>query len=361
MALEKFTFGLIKIWEKFHLGMTGVGKLYHPRTWREKGMFWSVGLLLATAIIALLITGWLWNKEPASFNIRQAAITATGGDKNLVTGSYYTATLLKIGDVILNKRGGYLSNDVTPPGVLMDNIPNWEFGALVMERDALAALRNHFARSQSQSVEDPDLSRAEPQWNFNNNSWILPSTESEYRKGLKYLRNYINRMANPKQKNSQFFARADNLRQYLEIVSKRLGSLSQRLSASVGQLRVNTDLAGDSSATQSTATPARVQLKTSWWELDNVFYEARGSSWALLHILKAIGHDFDQVLKKKNAQISLQQIIQELEGTQGNMTSPFLLNGGGFGLFANYSLVLANYIARANTAIIDLRDLLQQG
>ncbi len=361
MAFEKFTYRLIAIWEKLRLGFIGLGKLYHPGTWREKGLFWSIGLLLATAVIALLITGWLWNKEPGIFDVRQAAIAASGGEKNLVTGSYYTGTLLKIGDVILNKRGGYLSNDISPPGVLMDNIPSWEFGALVMERDALAALRNHFARSQSQSVEDPDLSRAEPQWNFNNNSWILPSTESEYRKGLKYLRNYATRLSSPEQKNSQFFARADNLQQYLEIVSKRLGSLSQRLSASVGQVRVNTDLAGDSSATQSTATPAIRKFKTSWWKLDDIFYEARGSSWALLHILKALSYDFDQVLQKKNAKVSLQQIIQELEGTQGQMTSPVLLNGSGFGLFANYSLVLANYIARANTAIIDLRDLLQKG
>jgi len=361
MALEKFTYRLVKIWENIRLGLTRLSQLYHPRTWREKGLLWSIGLLLATGVMALGVTGWLWNKEPAAFDVQQAAIDASGGEQKLVTGSFYTATLLKIGDVILNKRGGYLSNDVTPPGVLMDNIPNWAFGALVMERDALAALRNHFARSQSQSVEDPDLSRAEPQWNFTNNSWILPSTESEYRNGLVYLRNYLARLANPEQKNSQFFARADNLQQYLEIVSKRLGSLSQRLSASVSQVRVNTDLAGDSSATQSTATPSTLNLKTSWWDLDNVFYEARGASWALLHILKALDHDFDQVLKKKNAKVSLRQIIQELEGTQGHMTSPVLLNGSGFGLFANYSLVLANYIARANTAIIDLRDLLQKG
>jgi hypothetical protein len=38
-----------------------------------------------------------------------------------------------------------------------------------------------------------------------------------------------------------------------------------------------------------------------------------------------------------------------------------VLNGDGFGLLANHSLVMASYIARANAAIIDLRNLLQQG
>ena len=38
-----------------------------------------------------------------------------------------------------------------------------------------------------------------------------------------------------------------------------------------------------------------------------------------------------------------------------------VLNGDGFGLVANHSLVMASYISRANAAIIDLRNLLQQG
>jgi hypothetical protein len=36
------------------------------------------------------------------------------------------------------------------------------------------------------------------------------------------------------------------------------------------------------------------------------------------------------------------------------------LNGRGFGLLANHSLVMASYIARANTAVINLRNVLAQ-
>jgi hypothetical protein len=38
-----------------------------------------------------------------------------------------------------------------------------------------------------------------------------------------------------------------------------------------------------------------------------------------------------------------------------------VLNGDGFGLMANHSLVMASHIARANAAIIDLRALLSEG
>ena len=71
--------------------------------------------------------------------------------------------------------------------------------------------------------------------------------------------------------------------------------------------------------------------------------------------------DFEDVLRKKNATVSFRQIIRELEATQEPLHSPMVLNVSQFGLFANHSLVMANYIARANAAIIDLRFLLQQG
>jgi hypothetical protein len=102
-------------------------------------------------------------------------------------------------------------------------------------------------------------------------------------------------------------------------------------------------------------------VKTAWSEIDDVFYESRGAAWALIHFLKAIEQDFEPVLQKKNALISLRQIIRELEGTQDELWSPMIMNGSGFGLFANHSLVMASYISRANSAVIDLRNLLEQG
>jgi hypothetical protein len=102
-------------------------------------------------------------------------------------------------------------------------------------------------------------------------------------------------------------------------------------------------------------------IKTSWLQIDDVFYEARGTSWALLHFLKAIEVDFADVLAKKNAITSVQQIIRELEMTQQPVSTPMIVNGEGFGMLANHSLVMASYISRANAAIIDLRELLSQG
>lgn len=105
----------------------------------------------------------------------------------------------------------------------------------------------------------------------------------------------------------------------------------------------------------------RERKQTPWLQIDNVFYEARGSAWAMVHLLRAIEKDYADVLNNKNAAVSLRQIIRELEATQEPLWSPVILNGGGFGILANHSLVMANYLSRANAGLIDLRRLLEQG
>ena len=328
---------------------------------RQNNLRRAGAVIGALILILLSITFW-WDSTPNDFSpVQNANHLAAERQQQIVTGYVSTATLITLVNSLLDKPGGYLSNDVMPPSIWMDNVPNWEFGVLVQIRDFSRSLRNDLSRSQSQSLEDKDLTIAEPQFNFNSESWILPSTEGEYRTGTKALESYLARLSDSEEKNAQFYARSDNLAAWLAIVEKRLGSLSQRLSASVGQVRINTDLSGENAAQQSTPSPAEMVTKTPWAQIDDVFYETRGSAWALIHLLKAVEHDFSDVLKDKNALLSLRQIIRELEATQETVWSPIISNGSGFGFLANHSLVMASYISRANAAIIDLRSLLSQG
>lgn len=320
------------------------------------------GALIGVYLVICLILGWWWDYEPEVFGVHEHA-TAHAEDRNrpMVIGYTTTATMIRMASTLLDKRGGYLSNDLFPPGVWMDNVPNWEFGVLTQLRDAARAYRSELSRSQSQSTEDQDLAGAEGRFFFDNSSWAFPQSESEYRQGIRLFERYLGRLADPKEPNAQFYARADNLRAWLANVETRLGSLSQRLSASVGKRQLNTDLAGDPDARQSTQGPAEGDYQTPWFQIDDVFFEARGQTWALLHLLKAMEHDFGDILDKKNARVSVQQIIRELEPTQQTVWSPVILNGDGLGLLANHSLVMGSYISRANAGISDLRMLLSQG
>jgi hypothetical protein len=313
------------------------------------------GYTLGFAVLVMIGVAWYWSRTPDVFWVNEKA-DADG----TVIGFSTTDTLIRVARTMLEKPGGYLTNDVTPPSVFLDNIPNWELGVLQQVRDLARVIRNDYSRSQSQSREDPDVTVAEPKFFFDNDSWILPPSESEYRDAIAGFERYRDRLSGMDE-DAQFFARADNLREWLAQVEKRLGSLTRRLGDSVATDVINTDLAGDPAAVANTTLGDQVPVRTSWFLIDDIFFEARGTSWALLHFFRAAEFDFADVLADKNAIVSVRQIIRELEASLTPLRSPLVMNGGGYGLFANHSLVMANYLARANAAVINLRELLDQG
>lgn len=321
-----------------------------------------IAIVAVIVFVLFWLIGWYWSFSPDTYDVKARLQESTSVENpTQIAGYTLTSTMIDVSETLLNKPGGYLSNDVTPPGLFLDNMPAWEFGALEMVRDLALSMRKDFSRSQSQSIENPYLTKAHPKFNMDHRSWMLPSSESSYADGIALLKQYRDELASTRNADSQFYTRADNLREWLKQVEKRLGSYSQRLSASVGSARINTDLAGDANARQSSPVSSQRVVKTSWWKLDDNFYEARGATWALLHFLKAVEIEFYDVLEDKNALVSLQQIIRELEATQQTVYSPMILNGSGFGMLANHSLVMANYISRANAALIELSELLNQG
>jgi len=316
------------------------------------------------SVVALLL--WLlsiyWGWMPSAYDVHvKTSETARFNNHEIVAGYTTTSTLIDITEWLIHKPGGLISNDIMPPSIFMDNMPAFEYGVLEQARDLALVMRLDFSRSQSQSTGDKDLELAQTKLNIAIDSWHLPSAENEYQDAIDALKSYRIRLVSHDETDAQFYTRADNLSDWLREVEKRLGSVSHRLSASVGQERFNLELAGDGNAKQSTPTQSETLIKTSWFEIDDVFYESRGSTWAILHFLKAVEIDFADVLEKKNATVSLKQIIRDLEETQESLWSPMVLNGSGFGLAANHSLVMANYVSRANAAIIDLRRLLEQG
>jgi hypothetical protein len=327
---------------------------------------WGI-LAVVLVFVALYGLGLWWSFQPPKFDVEENARNILGEAARPVEGSTIVATAMRVGETLLDKPGGYLRNDVTPPGILMDNMPAWEYGLLTELRDSVRAMRNDFSRSQTQSVENMDLKDADSKFSFDDTSWILPSSEEEYRKGVAALQRFLNDLqaGNPQ---ARFYARGDNLRAYLMVVEKRLGSFGQRLSASVGDEELLAALGGFGQETMPEVAAgdpepqgSRPAERTDWSEIDDTFFEARGYAWALLHMMKAVAVDFEDLLRQKNAQVSVQQIIRDLEYATMFKQSPMVLNGHGFAVLANHSLVLASYMSRANAAVLDLRVLLERG
>ena len=319
-------------------------------TW-SKVALWSLGGFL----LVMFIIGFWVSREPEVFWVNHSA-----DPESAVVGFSTVDTLIRVAETLLEKNGGYITNDKLPPMLILDNIPSWELGVVNQMRDLGRVMRDDYTRSQSQSKEDEDVAIGSPQFFYNNDSWIFPTTESEYRQGIEAFSRYRARLV-ARDPDTQFYARADNLREWLAQVEKRLGSLTRRLGNSVADDIINESLAGDAAGEAAGAQPDTVRVRTSWFRIDNVFFEARGTAWALLHFFRSAEFDFAKVLADKNAEASVRQIIRELEACIAPVRAPMIMNGGGYGLTANHSLVMANYLARANAAVINLRELLDQG
>ena len=106
---------------------------------------------IASALLIILIIFYAiavyWSSEPARMDVVSKAKQEAQmrGDK-FVTGYTTTSTLINVADTLLNKPGGYLSNDIMPPSVMMDNMPAWEYGALEMTRDLVLSMRKDFRK-----------------------------------------------------------------------------------------------------------------------------------------------------------------------------------------------------------------------
>ena len=78
-------------------------------------------------IVSLIVLGMYWSIEPDDSEIR----SALNSPDVPIVGSATTKTLIEVVDILLDKPGGYLSNDILPPSVWLDNVPSWEYGCLL--------------------------------------------------------------------------------------------------------------------------------------------------------------------------------------------------------------------------------------
>ena len=128
---------------------------------------WIVGVVLLINVIL----GIYWSRMPDIFWVNRSV-----DDNSTVIGYSTTDTLIRVAGTMLDKPGGFLSNDVMPPSVFLDNTPNWELGVLQQVRDLARVIRNDYSRSQSQSREDPDVTEAEQAFFIDRESWMFPAS-----------------------------------------------------------------------------------------------------------------------------------------------------------------------------------------
>jgi len=121
-------------------------RIYHIEHLKNKGLFWSISLISLSALFILFLVGNYWSLEPNQIDIEENAKLQLNKvikkfqplskeNNQLVTGVTTTATLISVSELLLEKPGGFLRNDISPPGLWLDNMPNWEFGVLKQLED----------------------------------------------------------------------------------------------------------------------------------------------------------------------------------------------------------------------------------
>lgn len=325
----------------------------------QYGWIWKplVALVVIYLLVCIVLGIW-WSWTPSPTDPRQAVemqrgfpqSVDTGGDDAqsppaIAPGEALLASNISILDTLLDKPGGYLRNDVMPPGLWLDNMPNWEAGVTRQVRDAVTLL------GESLSVGDAPLTQANESLAGDLESWRWPASETVLRAARNNLGEAFTAVENaagpgapnqdaatPAESTSQLDAAA--LSDWLSQVQQRLEAQTRQLAANVGQ-SPNGDEQDDS---------------TPWLRIDNVFFEARGTTWALAQLMQAARIDYADAIESSGVGADFDQLVAELESSQARVWSPVILNGSGFGLFANHSLMMANYTVRASQLVEKIRN-----
>ncbi|EPC03528.1 hypothetical protein L861_18495 [Litchfieldella anticariensis FP35 = DSM 16096] len=314
----------------------------------EYGWIWKP--LLVLIVLYLIVTialGIWWSRPPATFDVEQTVVNQRSQASDVAAqestsprsrGVVIVASLMTAVETLLEKPGGYLRNDVMPPGLWLDNMPNWELGVLRQARD-LAQTLPELSSAQQGAFEE-----AYTRLSASSDNWLYPSTEHRLEQALDVLDSYLKEASASGE--TEFSANGDGIVRWLERVEQRLNSLTHRLSASVEEREALRDLVD----VDDDELPAHVP----WYKVDDTFFEARGAGWALIHLLEAMERDFSDVIGAAGVNDGWQRLIAELKLTQRQIWSPVILNGSGFGIFANHPLMMANYMARARDLAADL-------
>lgn len=324
----------------------------HVRRPSRKQLQYAIGIWVLFSLIWLLALCVLWSREPARFDPN----ALPGNDMN-APGVSTVTTLMELVNILLEKPGGYMSNDRISPAIFLDNMPNWEYGAVLQIRDAVHGLRQDFSRSRAQSIERPELVEAEARFNISHQAWMMPSTEEGFREGVAFLEQYKQTLLDANDDTIAFVQRQDVLDAWLHRQQRRLGSLTVRLRANVDDYQYNPEIL----TSYEDEEAERISQTTPRTERDDIFYEARGSIYVMYHMMRALRNDFKDVLNDNKSMGSYNRALSELHAACAPLRSPFVMNGKEFGIYPNHSLTLAAHAAKAHLAIVDLRMLLRGG
>jgi hypothetical protein len=330
---------------------------------------WRVGA-------GLFLVGWAlaiyWSRMPKPFQVEKTtnAMAVSYGHREetepLPVGYRTVATTLRLAEILLEKPGGFMHNDWVPMSRWTDNMRNWERGAIQQLRIMTLGLYQEISRQGPQAPVHEDLEKAFAMFSVSERQWFPRSSESQYRKGIAHLENYLQLMADSESEGRYFATRQDRLINWLTLQQNQLGTYSTKMQMNVGAQTYDTTVLSSEAGEVEELAPGETVVAnagdvTPFFKRDNVFYEVRGGVYVMYHCMLAIRKDFEDLINQQGGMGPMNRIINELEAANKPISSPMVLNGREFGVLQNHSLVMASHLAKAHLAMTELQQQLRGG
>ncbi len=299
---------------------------------------WAAGTLVLLLILYYPI-GMLWwhtINDDLSFDV--SAESLQSGQSRAV------AVAERLIDREVNKTGWVANNPFFTPSAMLDNMPAYQQGIVSALARFSFELADQIGRTRGSSEIDADLKNASGLLQYSGTVWVwdpsvslapTATSEEQYEKARKALESYNRRLADGK---AVFERRGDNLLATMERIALDLGSSSAVLERQVAEH--SSDFLD--------------------FQADDLFYNVKGQTYAYYVVLRALGGDFENVLRER-----------ELSGVYGQMLSslreaaaldPWVVtNGAPDGLFPNSQLTAQGfYLLRARTQLREISDILRK-
>ena len=196
------------------------------------------------------------------------------------------------------------------PGVILDNMPNFQQGIIQALRRFALEMTDQIGRSRGSSQADADLERARSLLNYSSDVWVwdlgvsiwpTAPSDQQYLAARDALLNYNRRLAAG---NAVFDRRADNLLATLDRIAKDLGSTSAALEQRIEEH--SSDLID--------------------FEADDRFYRTKGELYGYALLMRELGKDFEDVLAERGLQKLWGDMLDNLF-TAAALQPWFVVNG----------------------------------
>lgn len=296
--------------------------------------------LSVIAILFLIVYPALYSGVP-----EKAVHLEPGG----VSGETFTRTIIANMDRELDH--GWLPNNLKadPTYWMIDNRRNTQMGIRFAVYNFVGVMREHLARGRSSTEMNRHLVTAFEKLNFDPQSFWLPSTESQYREGLKELDLYIEDLA-AGENNAYFIPRSDNMMEFFRAVTSLIGHCNEIL-VNLPNDRDAIDL-GDGNAPRN--------IRTEWSKVDDNLHHCRGVLLVTLSMMYAADHEFHEVLVSNQALSEFRAAIFSLERAVG-VNPWYAMNSRINGIFANHTSNMSGQIGDAKAKVTSLITILDRG